>query len=264
MVASQGPRGRGARARTTSTTWASPAWSRACSRCPTARCGSSCTAPSAWRSRSSSRTEPYLVAAHRGGAGRDRRPRPSSRRSTATCRRPSRSIIEQVPYLPEELQIAVANLDDPAELAHMIAGALRIKTEEKQALLEERDVAKRLRRLSELLARELELVAIGSKIQSQVQSEMDRGPARVLPAPAAEGDPGGARRGRRAAGRGARAARADRGGRAARARPQAGRARAGALRAAAAAVGGARRDPHLPRVDRHAALVAASPRTTST
>jgi ATP-dependent Lon protease len=84
-------------------------------------------------------------------------------------------IIEAVPYLPEELQMAVANLEDPAELAHMIAGALRIKTEDKQALLEERDVAKRLRMLSELLARELELVEIGSKIQSQVQSEMDKG-----------------------------------------------------------------------------------------
>ena len=84
-------------------------------------------------------------------------------------------IIEQVPYLPEELQLAVTNLEDPAELAHMIAGALRIKTEERQELLEERDLAKRLRRLSELLARELELISIGSKIQSQVESEIDKG-----------------------------------------------------------------------------------------
>ena len=84
-------------------------------------------------------------------------------------------IIEEVPYLPEELQIAVANLDDPAELAHMIAGALRIKTEERQELLEELDLAKRLRRLSELLARELELISIGTKIQSQVASEIDKG-----------------------------------------------------------------------------------------
>jgi len=84
-------------------------------------------------------------------------------------------IVEQVPYLPEELQVMVANVDDPSVLAHLIAGALRIPTEEKQALLEEVDVAKRLRRLSEILARELELVAIGSKIQSQVQSELDKG-----------------------------------------------------------------------------------------
>src|SRR5215207_4374478 len=57
----------------------------------------------------------------------------------------------------------------------MIAGTLRIKTEEKQALLEERNVAKRLRMLSEILARELELLEIGTRIQSQVQSEMEQG-----------------------------------------------------------------------------------------
>jgi ATP-dependent Lon protease len=84
-------------------------------------------------------------------------------------------IIEDLPYLPEELQVAVANLDDPAELAHMIAGALRISTEERQQLLEELSVVRRLRRLSEVLARELELVEIGTKIQTQVQSEMDKG-----------------------------------------------------------------------------------------
>jgi ATP-dependent Lon protease len=85
------------------------------------------------------------------------------------------NIVEQVPYLPEELQIMVANVDDPSMLAHIIAGALRLKTEEKQELLEELDVGKRLRRLSEILARELEVVAIGSKIQSQVQSELEKG-----------------------------------------------------------------------------------------
>ncbi|HUA70243.1 MAG TPA: endopeptidase La, partial [Solirubrobacteraceae bacterium] len=84
-------------------------------------------------------------------------------------------IIEQVPYLPEELQIMVANVEDPSVLTSLIAGALRIPTEEKQELLEEVDVSKRLRRLSEILARELEVVAIGSKIQSQVQSELDKG-----------------------------------------------------------------------------------------
>ncbi len=84
-------------------------------------------------------------------------------------------IIDQVPYLPEELQVMVANVDDPSALANLIAGALRIPAEEKQALLEQVDVGKRLRRLSEILARELEVVAIGSKIQSQVQSELDKG-----------------------------------------------------------------------------------------
>jgi len=83
-------------------------------------------------------------------------------------------IVEEVPDLPEELQIAVANIDDPSALANLIAGALRLKQSEKQELLEEQDVARRLRRLSELLAKELDVAALGSKIQSQVRSEVDR------------------------------------------------------------------------------------------
>jgi ATP-dependent Lon protease len=84
-------------------------------------------------------------------------------------------IVEQAPYLPEELQLAVANIDDPSTLSHLIAGSLRLPTEEKQALLEELDVGRRLRRLAETLARELEVISIGSEIQSQVQSEIDKG-----------------------------------------------------------------------------------------
>jgi ATP-dependent Lon protease len=83
-------------------------------------------------------------------------------------------IIEQTPYLPEELSVALANLDDPSELAHMIAGALRISVEEKQKLLEERHVARRLRLLSQYLARELDVISLGTKIQTQVQSEVDQ------------------------------------------------------------------------------------------
>jgi ATP-dependent Lon protease len=84
-------------------------------------------------------------------------------------------IIEAIPYLPEELQLAVANIDDPSALSHLIAGALRISTEEKQELLETLDVTRRLRRLTEILTRELEVVQLGSKIQSQVESEIDKG-----------------------------------------------------------------------------------------
>ena len=118
--------------------------------------------------------EPYLVA-HIKEAFDEIRPSAELEALHRNVQATFSRIIEELPYLPEELQVAVANLDDPAELAHMIAGALRIKTDEKQALLEERSVLKRLRRLSELLARELELVEIGTRIQSQVQSEMDKG-----------------------------------------------------------------------------------------
>ncbi len=94
---------------------------------------------------------------------------------TRNVQRTFSEIIEQIPYLPEELQMAVANIEDPSALSHLIAGALRIAIDEKQELLEEVDVAKRLRRLSQILARELEVIQLGSQIQSQVQSELDKG-----------------------------------------------------------------------------------------
>jgi ATP-dependent Lon protease len=94
---------------------------------------------------------------------------------TRNVQRTFSEIIEQIPYLPEELQMAVANLDDPAALAHLIAGALRISTEEKQELLEQVEVVGRLRHLSQILARELEVVQLGTQIQSQVESEIGKG-----------------------------------------------------------------------------------------
>jgi len=94
---------------------------------------------------------------------------------TRNVQRTFSEIVEQIPYLPEELQMAVANIEDPAALGHLIAGALRIDTEEKQRLLEEVDIVKRLRRLAQVLARELEVVQLGTQIQSQVQSEIDKG-----------------------------------------------------------------------------------------
>jgi ATP-dependent Lon protease len=84
-------------------------------------------------------------------------------------------IIELVPYLPEELQLALANIEDPSALCNFVASLLRIKTEEKQRLLELADVEARLRELLRLLNRELELLELGSKIQSQMQSEMEKG-----------------------------------------------------------------------------------------
>ena len=84
-------------------------------------------------------------------------------------------VIASVPYLPDELEIAAANVDDPSALSYLVASTLRIKTEEKQHLLELTDVAARLRETSVILNRELEVVELGSKIQSQVQSEMEKG-----------------------------------------------------------------------------------------
>ena len=84
-------------------------------------------------------------------------------------------IIALVPYLPEELELAAANVDDPSALCHLVASTLRLKTEEKQELLEDVSVEERLRHVSRILNRELEVFELGTRIQSQVQSEMEKG-----------------------------------------------------------------------------------------
>ena len=82
-------------------------------------------------------------------------------------------VIGLVPYLPDELQLAAANAEDPSTLANLIATTMRLKTAEKQELLEEADIEARLRKLTVILNRELEVLELGTKIQSQVQSEME-------------------------------------------------------------------------------------------
>src|SRR5215211_7877630 len=82
-------------------------------------------------------------------------------------------IVALVPYLPAELELAAANVDDPSALSHLVASTLRLKTEEKQQLLEQADVSARLRAVLVILNRELEVDELGSKIQNQVVSEME-------------------------------------------------------------------------------------------
>jgi ATP-dependent Lon protease len=84
-------------------------------------------------------------------------------------------IVGLVPYLPAELELAAANVDDPGALSHLVASTLRLKTDEKQQLLEEPNVENRLLALSAILSRELEVFELGTKIQSQVQSELEKG-----------------------------------------------------------------------------------------
>ena len=84
-------------------------------------------------------------------------------------------IIQLVPHLPDELQIAVANLDDPTTLSYLVASSLRLSVEERQELLEESDLEARLRRLTVLVNRELELLELGAKIQSDVQTDLEQG-----------------------------------------------------------------------------------------
>jgi ATP-dependent Lon protease len=86
-----------------------------------------------------------------------------------------RQVVELSPMLPDELATVVQNVTQPDRLADLIAATLpTLNTEAKQALLETTDVKARLARLVSVLTKEAEVLALGSKIQSQVESEVGK------------------------------------------------------------------------------------------
>src|SRR5438105_3402418 len=82
--------------------------------------------------------------------------------------------VSMIPYLPDELQVVVMNIKDPGKASDLIASNLNISLEEKQDLLSTLEVQARLEKLSAILNREIELLELGHKIQSQVQSELNK------------------------------------------------------------------------------------------
>ncbi len=84
-------------------------------------------------------------------------------------------IISLSPAMPDELKVAVANIEDPGRLADLIASNLNITLDERQRLLESPSVKTRLTRLTTLLSRELEVLELGSEIQSKVTTALAKG-----------------------------------------------------------------------------------------
>ena len=74
--------------------------------------------------------------------------------------------------LSEELRAVVMNIDDPLRLAYVLATLLDMKPAEKQAVLEENDLVKKLAAIANSLTREIELLELKGKIESQAQQEM--------------------------------------------------------------------------------------------
>jgi ATP-dependent Lon protease len=76
--------------------------------------------------------------------------------------------------VPNELAVAIANINNPGNLADFIAANLPFKPEDRYRILAELDVTERLRMVNELLTREVEVLEIGQQIRGQVQGEMDK------------------------------------------------------------------------------------------
>lgn len=83
-------------------------------------------------------------------------------------------VVQMSPNMPDELAAIPMNVQDPATLADLVAAHMPVGTSEKQEILEELDVHGRLRRLASLIQREMNVLEVGSRIQSEVSSEMNR------------------------------------------------------------------------------------------
>jgi len=119
------------------------------------------------------RTEPYLVA--------EVTRLESVTDDTLETQALARSVVEQFqklvdlsPHLPDELKLAVLNIDDPGRLADVVSATLNLTLDQRQEVLETLAVAERLRKVNAHLSRELQTAELSFKIQNQVRSELDK------------------------------------------------------------------------------------------
>ncbi len=85
-----------------------------------------------------------------------------------------RRLVGLAPHLPEELLMAAINVDDPRQLIYMVATSLRIDLKDAQEILEFDKVEDKLSRVNALITKELEVLELGKKIQSQAQGELEK------------------------------------------------------------------------------------------
>jgi ATP-dependent Lon protease len=83
-------------------------------------------------------------------------------------------LVALVPQMPDELTVAAMNVDDPRQLVYLVASNVGLNRDEAQAILELDDVKEKLRKVNAALTRELEVLELGKKIQSQAESEMSK------------------------------------------------------------------------------------------
>jgi len=83
-------------------------------------------------------------------------------------------VADYAPYLTNEHRVMILNTEEPDRLADMVAAQVNFSVEEKQQILEITSVKERLRKINYLLNKELQILELGSKIQSEVQGELSK------------------------------------------------------------------------------------------
>ncbi len=85
-----------------------------------------------------------------------------------------KKVVDLAPYLSEELQVTAINTENPSRLADLIASNLNINVAQKQELLETFDTKERLRKVLSQINREVEVLELSRRIQSQAASELGK------------------------------------------------------------------------------------------
>jgi ATP-dependent Lon protease len=83
-------------------------------------------------------------------------------------------LVELVPGIPEEVAAVAINIEDPRQLAYAIATYMRIELSDAQEILELDNVLAKLHKIVALLNKELEVLELGRKIQTEAHSEMEK------------------------------------------------------------------------------------------
>jgi ATP-dependent Lon protease len=82
--------------------------------------------------------------------------------------------VDEISQVPEELQVAVMNTREPGRLADLLASGLPFSVDEKQEVLAEQNVRRRIKKLTVFLKRQLEVLELSSKIHSQVGTAINK------------------------------------------------------------------------------------------
>ncbi len=73
-----------------------------------------------------------------------------------------------------DVMVVIENLEEPGRLADMVASNLGLKVDVTQSVLEILDPIQRLRQVSDILGKEIEVLSMQQKIQAQAKGEMDK------------------------------------------------------------------------------------------
>jgi ATP-dependent Lon protease len=83
-------------------------------------------------------------------------------------------IVKLSPLLPQEFSLVAKSIEEPGILADMIVSIINASADEKQKVLETKNVKLRMKEVTRLVNHQMEILELGNKIQSQVKSDIDK------------------------------------------------------------------------------------------